>query len=63
MHKGRENWRKWGETLLYADDIVVMANSKIDIQYVTKRWWQAIDENGMKIKTQKGKTEIFVMCL
>ena len=49
------------ETLLYADDVVVMANSRTDVQDVAKRWWHAMNENGMKINTQKGKTEVLVI--
>ena len=37
-----------------------MANSKTNIQDVANRWWQAMNENGMKINTQKGKTEVLV---
>ena len=49
------------ETLLYADDVVVMANSKTNIQDVANGWWHAMNENGMKINTQKGKTEVLVI--
>ena len=49
------------ETLLYADDVVVMANSRSDMQDVANRWWHAMNENGMKINSQKGKTEVLVI--
>ena len=49
------------ETLLYADDLVVMANSKTNIQDVANRWWHAMNENGMKINTQKGKAEVLAI--
>ena len=49
------------ETLLYADDVVMMANSKINTQDVVNGWWHAMNENGMKINTQKGKTEVVVI--
>ena len=49
------------ETLMYADDVVVMVNSKINTQDVVNRWWHAMNENGMKINTQKGKTEVVVI--
>ena len=39
------------ETLLYADDVVVVANSTADIQDVAKRWCKKMNENGMKINT------------
>ena len=48
------------ETLLYVDDVVVMANSKTDIPDVEKRWWRTMNENGMQINTQKGKTGILL---
>ena len=49
------------KTLLYADDVVVMVNSKTNIQDVAKRWWHAMNENGMKINSQKGNTEVLVI--
>lgn len=49
------------ETLLYADDVVVMANSRTDIQDAATRLWHGMNEYGMKINTQKGKTEIVVI--
>ena len=30
------------------------------MQVVANRWWRAINENGMKINTQKGRTEVLV---
>ena len=51
------------ETLLYADDVVVMANSKTNIQDVANRWWHAMNKNDMKINTQKGKTEVLVISM
>ena len=44
------------ETLLYANDVVVMANYRPGIQDVTTRWWHGMNENGMKINTHKGKS-------
>ena len=38
----------------------MMTNSKTNIQDVANRWWHAMNENGMKINTQKGKTEVLV---
>lgn len=49
------------ETLAYADDVVVVANSITDIQNVATRWWQGMIQNGMKINTRKGKTELVVI--
>ena len=49
------------EALLYADDVVVMVNSRTDMQDVAKRRRHAMNENGMKIDTQKGKTEVLVI--
>jgi len=40
------------ETLLYTNDVVVVANTRADIQDVAKRWWKTMNENGMKINTQ-----------
>ena len=49
------------ETLLYAIDVVVVANSRVDIQDVAKRWRKTMNENGTKINTQKGKTEVLLI--
>ena len=49
------------ETVLYADGVVVKANSRSDKKDVAKRWWHAMNENGMKINTQKDKTEVLVI--
>ena len=38
-----------------------MANSKTNIQDVANRWLHEMNENGMKINTQKGKTEVLVI--
>jgi len=46
------------ETVMYADDVVVVANSLTNIQEVASRWWRGMSQNGMKINTRKGKTEI-----
>ena len=43
---------------MYADDVVVVANSLTNIQEVASRWWRGMSQNGMKINTRKGKTEI-----
>ena len=43
------------ETLMYADDVVVVANSLTNIQEVASRWWRGMSQNGMKINTRKGK--------
>ena len=51
----------WEETLLYADDVVVVANSRVGIQDVAKRWRKTMNANGMKINTQKGKKEVLVI--
>ena len=44
------------ETVMYADDVVVVANSLTNIQEVASRWWRGMSQNGMKINTRK--TEI-----
>ena len=49
------------QTLLFAVDVVVMVNSRTDMQDVVKRWRQAMNENGMKINTQKGEIGVLVI--
>ena len=49
------------ETLLYANAVVVVANPRADIQDVAKRWRKTMNENGMKIITQKGKTTVLAI--
>ena len=49
------------QTLLYAADVVVMVNSRTDMQDVVKRWPQAMNENGMKINTQKVEIGVLVI--
>ena len=46
------------ETVMHADDVVVVANSLTNSQEVASRWWRGMSQNGMKINTRKGKTEI-----
>ena len=49
------------ETVVYADDVVVFADSVDDIRNVANRWWLGIKSNGMKVNTKKGKTEFLVV--
>ena len=49
------------ETVMYADDVVAIADSAVDIQDVASRWWNGMKANGMKINTKKGKTEYVVV--
>ena len=49
------------ETLMYADDVVVFADSVDDIRNVTNRWWLGMKSNGMNVNTKKGKTEFLVV--
>jgi len=46
------------ETVMYADDVGVVAHSLTNIQEVASRLWRGMSQNGMKINTRKGKTEI-----
>ena len=46
------------ETLMYVDDVAVVANSADDIQNIANRWWRGMEQNGMKINTKKGKTKV-----
>ena len=43
------------ETVMYADDVAVIADSVAD---VASRWWLRMKANGMRINTRKGKTEL-----
>ena len=49
------------ETLMYADDVAVIANTVTEVQDVATRWWQGMAQNGMKINTAKGKTEVVLI--
>ena len=49
------------ETLIYADDVVVLADSVEDLQDIASRWLDGMSRNGMKINTRKGKTEVVVI--
>ena len=49
------------ETVMYADDVVVFADSVDDTRNVTNRWWLGIKSNGMKVNPKKGKTEFLVV--
>ena len=49
------------ETVMYADDVVVFADSVDDIRNVANRWWLGMKSNGMKVNTKKGKTEFLVV--
>ena len=33
------------ETLMYADDVAVVANSADDIQNIANRWWRGMEQN------------------
>ena len=41
------------ETLMYANDVVALADSVVDIKNVATRWWQGMTRNGMKINTER----------
>ena len=49
------------KTLIYADDVVVLADSVEDLQDISSRWLDGMSRNGMKINTRKGKTEDVVI--
>ena len=49
------------ETLMYADDVAVIANSIEEIQSVANSWYEGTKQNGMKINTRIGKTEIMAI--
>ena len=49
------------ETIMYADDVTVIADSITDIQEVAIRWWFGMKANGMKVNTTKGKAELVVV--
>ena len=49
------------ETIMYADDVAVIADSITDIQEVANRLWFGMKANGMKVNTTKGKTELVVV--
>ena len=49
------------ETLIYADDVVVLADTVEDLQDIASRWLDGLSRNGMKINTRKGKTEVVVI--
>ena len=47
--------------MIYADDVVVLADSVEDLQDIASRWLDGMSRNGMKINTRKGKTEVVVI--
>ena len=49
------------ETVMYADDVVVFADTVDDIRNVANRWSLGMKANGMKVNTKKGKTEFLVV--
>ena len=49
------------ETIMYADDVAVIAYSITDIQEIANRWWFGMKANGMKVNTTKGKTKLVVV--
>ena len=49
------------ETMMYADDVAVIANSITDIQEAANRLWLEMKANGMKVNTRKGKTKLVVV--
>ena len=49
------------ETVMYADDVAVIADSAADVQDVASRWWLGMKANGMRVNTKKGKTELVVI--
>ena len=49
------------ETIMYADDVAVIANSIEEIQNVANSWYEGTGRNGMKISTRIGKTEIMAI--
>ncbi len=40
-------------TLAYADDVAIICDSERNLQYVAKHWDDKMNENGMKINTNK----------
>ena len=46
---------------MYIDDVAVLIDNITDIQEVANRWWNGMTQKGMKINTDKDKTEIVVI--
>lgn len=49
------------ETLVYADDVAIVADNIVQLQTVADRWKEGMDQNTMKINTGPGKTEFMVV--
>ena len=45
------------ETLAYADDVAVIADSITDLQEILHKWRQEMSHKGMKTNVRKEKTE------
>ena len=41
------------ETVIYADDVAIIADSTNDVQEVANRWWFGMKANGMKVNTKR----------
>ena len=49
------------QTLIYADAVVVLADSVEDLQDIASRWLDGMARNSIKINTSKGKSEVVVI--
>ena len=49
--------RYYEETLAYADDVALVADSITDLQGILNQWHHEMSQKGMKINISKGKTE------
>ena len=50
-----------GETLMYADDVAVVADTINQVQDIAGRWYNVTKNRGMKMNTNAGKTELMVI--
>ena len=49
------------QTLVYADDVAVVAKDANSLQEIVNKWNRGMSNNGMKINTAEGKTEYIVI--
>ena len=49
------------ETMVYADDVAIVANNMEQPQRVANRWHEEMSQNELKINTGSGKTEFMVV--
>ena len=46
---------------MYADDVAGIADTVDDSQVVANKWQHGMRQNGMKINTRKGKSELMII--